>query len=66
MELYDAPIFSQDGQSFLVRLPVRNGNQGEFKHVNLYNVRMHQVIPITHGAYEVTEILGWDQNNNYM
>ncbi|XP_050712996.1 inactive dipeptidyl peptidase 10-like isoform X2 [Eriocheir sinensis] len=66
VELYDAPIFSQDGQSFLVRLPVRNGNQGEFKHVNLYNVRMHQVIPITHGAYEVTEILGWDQTNNYI
>ncbi|XP_045111880.1 inactive dipeptidyl peptidase 10-like isoform X1 [Portunus trituberculatus] len=66
VELYDAPIFSTDGQSFLVRLPVRNGDQGEFKHVNLYNVRMHQVIPITHGAYEVTEILGWDQNNNYI
>ncbi|KAK4304092.1 hypothetical protein Pmani_023954 [Petrolisthes manimaculis] len=66
VELYDAPIYSNDGMSFLVRLPMRNGDQGEFKHVNLYNVRMRQVIPITHGAFEVTEILGWDQENNYI
>nr|XP_053643640.1 dipeptidyl peptidase 4-like [Cherax quadricarinatus] len=66
VELYDAPIFSEDGQSYLLRLPVRDGEEGEFKHVNIYSVRMRRVIPITHGAFEVTEILGWDQNNNYI
>ncbi|KAG7166627.1 Dipeptidyl aminopeptidase-like protein 6-like [Homarus americanus] len=66
VELYDAPIFSEDGQSYLVRLPVRDGEEGEFKHVNLYSVRMRRVMPITHGAFEVTDILGWDQNNNYI
>ncbi|XP_071527492.1 dipeptidyl peptidase 4 isoform X2 [Panulirus ornatus] len=66
VELYDAPIFSADGQNYLVRLPVRDGEEGEFKHVNLYSVRMRRVRPITHGAFEVTEILGWDQNSNYI
>nr|XP_045608607.1 dipeptidyl peptidase 4-like [Procambarus clarkii] len=66
VELYEAPIFSEDGQNYLLRLPVRDGEEGEFKHVNLYSLRMRRVIPITHGAFEVTEILGWDQNNNYI
>ncbi|XP_066974169.1 dipeptidyl peptidase 4 isoform X3 [Macrobrachium rosenbergii] len=66
VDLYDAPIFSADGQSYLVRLPVRDGEEGEFKHVNLYSVRMHMVVPITHGPFEVTKILGWDQNSNYI
>lgn len=66
VDLYDPPVFSEDGQSFLVRLPVRDGEEGEFKHVCLYSVRMRRVIPMTHGPFEVTEILGWDQNYNYI
>lgn len=64
VDLYEAPIFSTDG--FLVRLPVREGEAGEFRHVNLYHMRLHIVTPITHGPFEVTEILGWDHHNNYM
>ncbi|XP_076028317.1 dipeptidyl peptidase 10 isoform X2 [Oratosquilla oratoria] len=66
VDIYDAPVFSEDGNRFLVRLPVRDGEAGEFKHVNEYNIRMRQVTPFTHGKMEVTQILGWDQRNNYI
>ncbi|KAB7507600.1 Inactive dipeptidyl peptidase 10 [Armadillidium nasatum] len=66
VDLYEAPLFSNDGQGFLVRLPVREGAAGEFRHVNLFNIRLRIVTPLTHGPFEVTQILGWDHNNNYI
>lgn len=66
VDAYDAPFFSSDGQRFITRLPVRDGKAGEFLHVNMYNKRLRIVTPITHGPFEVTSILAWDQENNYM
>ncbi|CAL4066477.1 unnamed protein product, partial [Meganyctiphanes norvegica] len=66
VDIYEAPIFSNDGQDYLVRLPVRDGSEGYYKHVNLVSLRLRRIMPITHGAFEVTEILGWDQVNNYI
>ncbi|XP_047736986.1 venom dipeptidyl peptidase 4 isoform X1 [Hyalella azteca] len=65
-EIYEAPIFSENGMSFLVRLPVRDGEHGNFAHINLYDVNMRRVTPMTHGPFDVTEILGWDEQNGYI
>ncbi|KAF2361263.1 Dipeptidylpeptidase IV N-terminal domain, partial [Trinorchestia longiramus] len=65
-DIYEAPIFAENGRSFLVRLPVRDGEHGNFAHVNLYDVEMRRVTPMTHGPFVVTKILGWDELREYV
>nr|CAD7395001.1 unnamed protein product [Timema cristinae] len=64
VEVYQPPLFSSDGSSYLVRLPVLDGNNGFYKHVVHVNVATKQVTPLTHGKFEVTEILKWDEERN--
>lgn len=58
------PVFSQNGALALVRLPVKDGDNGNFMHA--CQVQANNVIPLTHGAFELTRILTWDEDNHLM
>lgn len=48
----------------IVRLPVNDGDNGNYMHAcQLYS---NNVIPLTHGAFELTKILAWDEENHLM
>ncbi|GJQ82661.1 hypothetical protein Trydic_g19678 [Trypoxylus dichotomus] len=56
------PVFSSNGTQALARLPVRDGNNGHYMHIcQLYD---NNVLPLTHGAFELTKILAWDEENH--
>ncbi|CAG7824881.1 unnamed protein product, partial [Allacma fusca] len=66
LDFLDLPLFSNNGSSYLIRIPWRDGEAGLFRHVVWIDVETRKEIPITHGPYEVTKILAWDQHANYM
>ncbi|CAG7717855.1 unnamed protein product [Allacma fusca] len=61
LDFIDIPIFSANGSSYLVRVPWRDGEVGQFQHVVWIDGVTRKEIPVTHGPYEVTRILAWDQ-----
>ena len=69
VDLYDVPIYHPDGkEEFLVRAPILDGVRGHFKHIMKVHFgkksRLEQ--PVTHGAFEVKNIHGWDQTREHM
>ncbi|KAL0116963.1 hypothetical protein PUN28_010084 [Cardiocondyla obscurior] len=60
----EAPLFSTNGSSYIAISPVKDGPAGYFKHIVWTNVLRKQVVPLTHGKFEVVRILVWDQINN--
>lgn len=59
----ETPIFSFNGSSYVTIAPVQSGSAGYFKHIVWVNVLKKQVVPLTHGKFEVVKILAWNQNN---
>lgn len=47
----------------LKRLPVRDGENGYFRHLVFVSTTDMRTIALTQGRYEVTEIVGWDEKN---
>lgn len=47
----------------LKRLPVRDGEHGNYRHVVFISTSDQRTVPLTMGRFEVTEILGWDEKN---
>jgi len=66
VELYDAPLFSSDGNYYLARLPVLEGEHGYYKHVCHIDVASKRNTPLTQGRFEVTQILAWDEENHFV
>ncbi|XP_024943721.1 prolyl endopeptidase FAP [Cephus cinctus] len=60
----ESPLFSSNGSSYIAIIPVRDGPSGYYKHIVRVNVLEKQVVPLTHGRFEVSRILAWDQVNN--
>jgi len=65
VELFTAPTFSKDGSKFIALLSQDQGNgKGAFKHITLLNVEADsKEVALTHGDYDVQEILAWDEKN---
>ncbi|XP_050308297.1 inactive dipeptidyl peptidase 10 isoform X3 [Anthonomus grandis grandis] len=58
------PVFNENGTKALVRLPVKDGDNGHYMHVcEIYKGRVR---PLTHGPFEVTKILAWDEENSFI
>ncbi|XP_076628589.1 dipeptidyl peptidase 10 isoform X1 [Colletes latitarsis] len=60
----ESPIFSANGSSYIAINPVKDGPSGYYKHIVWVNVARKLVVPLTHGKFEVTQIVAWDQINN--
>lgn len=56
------PVFSRHGGQCLARLPVQDGDRGNFMHVCL--IQQGNVIPLTHGSFELTKIIAWDEDQH--
>ncbi|XP_044744473.1 inactive dipeptidyl peptidase 10 isoform X3 [Coccinella septempunctata] len=58
------PVYSYNGTQALVRLPVKDGANGHYMHAcQVFN---SNVVPLTHGAFEITKILGWDEEKHIL
>ncbi|KAJ8954777.1 hypothetical protein NQ318_014887 [Aromia moschata] len=58
------PVFNANGTKVLVRLPVKDGDNGHYMHAcEIFN---NKVKPLTHGAFELTRILAWDEERQYI
>jgi hypothetical protein len=76
VDAVEAPIFASpsddDAPPFVARLPVLDGNAGHFHHVVLVEHDPNgasggrKATPLTHGVYEVVEILAWDAERHWM
>jgi hypothetical protein len=62
----EPPLFSINGTSYVTIAPVKDGPTGFYKHIVWVNVLKEQIVPLTHGKFEVTKILAWDQVNYTM
>lgn len=56
------PVFSRHGGQAIARLPVQDGDRGNYMHACL--IQSGIVIPITHGPFELTKILAWDEDQH--
>ncbi|XP_074026829.1 inactive dipeptidyl peptidase 10 isoform X3 [Leptinotarsa decemlineata] len=56
------PIFNTNGTKVLVRLPVKDEEDGYFMHI--CEIHKNRVRPLTHGSFELTRILAWDEENS--
>ncbi|XP_045623531.1 venom dipeptidyl peptidase 4 isoform X2 [Procambarus clarkii] len=64
-DLYTAPMFDKvNGDTYLIIMPTVQGDQGNFKHINIRKSSDKTLIPLTTGTYEVVDILSWDQTNH--
>ncbi|KAH1006673.1 hypothetical protein HUJ05_007383 [Dendroctonus ponderosae] len=58
------PVFNENGSKALVRLPVKDGDNGHYMHVcEIYKGRVR---PLTHGAFEIVQVLVWDEDNSFI
>ncbi|KAK0093108.1 hypothetical protein PV326_014278 [Microctonus aethiopoides] len=54
------PLFSPDGDSFLMLAAVQEGGQEHFTHIKHVTLTQQRIAVLSHGRYEVSEILAWD------
>lgn len=58
------PVYNYNGTQALLRLPVKDGSNGHYMHAcQVFN---NNVIPLTHGSFEVVKIVGWDEEHHIM
>ncbi|XP_058799577.1 inactive dipeptidyl peptidase 10 isoform X3 [Phymastichus coffea] len=60
----EKPVFSQNGTSYITIAPIKDDSADYYKHILWVDVLKKQIIPVTHGKFEVTKILAWDQIND--
>ncbi|XP_066594146.1 inactive dipeptidyl peptidase 10 isoform X2 [Prorops nasuta] len=54
------PVFAPDGDSFLLLAAVQEGSQEHFTHIKHVTLTEQRIAVLSHGRYEVSEILAWD------
>ncbi|KAK7154623.1 hypothetical protein R3I94_007828 [Phoxinus phoxinus] len=61
----EKPVFSKDGGTFLMTSPLASGDRGSFRHLAMMSAQPEgeevSVRHLTSGAWEVTEILTYDE-----
>lgn len=68
LELFTPPVFSKNGsQLVLILSQDQGGDAGGFRHVVLYNNGENsEAQALTKGKFVVTEITGWNHEDNLM
>ncbi|XP_053998740.1 dipeptidyl aminopeptidase-like protein 6 isoform X1 [Hylaeus anthracinus] len=54
------PVFAPDGDSFLLLASVQEGDKEHFTHIKHVTLTQQRIAVLSHGRYEVSEILAWD------
>lgn len=60
------PSFSANVSSYIAISPLRDGPAGHFKHLVHVQIHRKQILPLTHGRFEVNRIVYWDQQNHWV
>ncbi|GAB6033663.1 hypothetical protein CHUAL_013723 [Chamberlinius hualienensis] len=60
VDWYEPPVFSSDGQRYLVRATFEEGNAGLFRHIAIKNLYDKPIKALTMGKFEVTKISSFD------
>ncbi|XP_058799148.1 venom dipeptidyl peptidase 4-like isoform X2 [Phymastichus coffea] len=69
VEQFVPPLFSKDGTGFLLILPQKQGNRGDWRHAVLVTnatTDSPKLTALTSGLFVVTEIVVWDEDNHYV
>ncbi|XP_038609598.1 inactive dipeptidyl peptidase 10 [Tachyglossus aculeatus] len=63
----EEPVFSRDGRTFFMTVPVKQGGRGEFHHIAMFLVQgkgeQASVRHLTSGSWEVLRILAYDEDS---
>ncbi|XP_008202160.1 venom dipeptidyl peptidase 4 isoform X1 [Nasonia vitripennis] len=69
VEQFVPPLYSKDGTAFVLILPQKQGNRGDWRHAVLVTeaTTKHPIVTaLTSGLFVVTEIVAWDEDNHYV
>ncbi|XP_011151258.2 venom dipeptidyl peptidase 4 isoform X3 [Harpegnathos saltator] len=69
VEQFEAPVFSDDGTSFILILPQKQKDGSDWRHVVLVTNATSDnptATALTSGYFVVTEIVTWDQEDSYL
>ncbi|XP_037042079.1 inactive dipeptidyl peptidase 10 [Bradysia coprophila] len=61
-----APYFASNGSSYIAISPLRDGAAGLFRHLVHVHISQKRILPLTHGTFEVRQIVYWDEINNFV
>ncbi|XP_017769373.1 PREDICTED: inactive dipeptidyl peptidase 10, partial [Nicrophorus vespilloides] len=64
LDIQEHPVFSPDGDSFLLLATVQEGSTDTYTHIKHVTLTQQRIAVISHGRYEVNKILSWDSNNH--
>lgn len=67
VEQFEAPHFSKDGKEFILILPQKQTDNDHWSHlviVTNINNNSRTTRALTSGAFVVTDILSWDEENS--
>uniref|UniRef100_A0A8C9SLX8 Inactive dipeptidyl peptidase 10-like n=1 Tax=Scleropages formosus TaxID=113540 RepID=A0A8C9SLX8_SCLFO len=60
----EVPVFSQDGKTLFLTMPVESGDQGAFNHIAMLSDQTVNIQYLTSGSWEVTQIMAYDESAN--
>ncbi len=60
------PYFASNGSSYIAISPLRDGAAGLFRHLVHVHIAQKRILPLTHGTFEVRQIVYWDEVNNFV
>lgn len=66
MDEYSVPSFSANVSTYIAISPLRDGPAGHYKHLVHVHIHRKQILPLTHGKFEVNRIVYWDQQRNWV
>ncbi|XP_022230750.2 dipeptidyl aminopeptidase-like protein 6 isoform X1 [Drosophila obscura] len=64
LDIFPHPIFSSDGNSFLLLASIQESGHDHFTHIKHITISQQRISVISHGRYEVIKILCWDTINH--
>ncbi|XP_060517195.1 inactive dipeptidyl peptidase 10 isoform X2 [Cylas formicarius] len=64
LDIQEHPIFSPDGDSFLMLAHVQEGSRETYTHIKHITVTQQHITVLSHGPHEVVKILSWDNNSH--
>lgn len=63
---YSVPSFSSNVSTYIAISPLRDGPSGHYKHLVHVHIHRKQILPLTHGKFEVNRIVSWDQQRDWV
>lgn len=64
LDIQPHPLFSPDGDSFLMLAPIQEENAEFYTHIKHVTLTQQRISVLSHGRYEVLSIVSWDAHNH--